>query len=99
MRSRSIWLRGMRIPNILSGRRRSNRFRRSALAVVRLSNRFRPTEYSLAEERQRKICPANSWTLHEPCFIPVSPTDPSIDNRARGTHTSLRIVYGEQHPV
>ena len=31
----------------------------------------------------------------KPCFVPVSSTDTSIDNRAVGTHTSLRIVSGE----
>lgn len=31
----------------------------------------------------------------EPCCVPVSPTGTSIDNRAIGTHTSPRIVYGE----
>ena len=44
----------MRISNPLSGRRQSNRYRQSALAVVRLSNRFNPAEYSRAVERQRR---------------------------------------------
>ncbi len=54
----------MKIQSLLSGRLQSHRFRKSSLAVVRLSNKFNPAVLSRAAKREGKSCPVNSWTLH-----------------------------------